>query len=121
MQLSAVKEACCAYLLEILDEDHAACTLSLAAKYSCEELQSRAAAFASERFHGMRPDALRECARPLLAGLVERDDLSVHSEIQAGSPLPAHATPHICALLPRTMPRNVQGTPCRPRMPTNAE
>lgn len=82
-QLSAVKEACCAYLLEILDEDHAARTLSLAAKYSCEELLARAAAYASGRFHAMRPDALAECGRPLFAGLVARDDLSVHSELQA--------------------------------------
>ena len=94
VQLSAVKEACCAYLLEILDEHHAACTLSLAAKYSCDELQARAAAFVSERFHGMRPDTLRECARPLFAALIERDDLSVHSEIQARGPLHAHAVPN---------------------------
>jgi hypothetical protein len=83
MQLSAVKEACCGYLLETLDEGAAARTLSLAAKYSCEELLGRAAAFASGRFHAMRPDALAECGRPLFGGLVGRDDLSVHSELQA--------------------------------------
>jgi hypothetical protein len=44
------------------------------------------AAHISAGFHALRPDALRECALGLFAGLLMRDDLSLHSELQVSAP-----------------------------------
>ena len=86
MQFAAIKDACCEYMRECLDEASAASTLSLAAKFSCEELLGYTADHISAGFHAMRPDALRECALSLFASLAERDDLSLHSELQVMRP-----------------------------------
>lgn len=77
---------------ECLDEDSAAATLSLAAKFSCEGLQSYISSFIAANFHAMRPDGLGECTLSVFADLISRDDLSLHSELQvftsACSPAP---------------------------------
>ena len=85
LQFAAVKDACCGYMRECLDEGTAAATLSLAARFSCDEVLAHTAAHVSARFHAMRPDALRECALHLFASILERDDLSLHSELQVNS------------------------------------
>lgn len=88
VQLSAVKDACCLYMSDCLDEDSAAATLSLAAKYSCDGLQAHTQQYIVAKFHSMRPDALKECTRAVLWDLISRDDLSLHSELQVRLPPP---------------------------------
>ncbi|BDA45450.1 probable Kelch-like protein 6 at N-terminal half [Coccomyxa sp. Obi] len=82
LQLSAVKDACCVYMKDCLDEDSAATTLSLSAKYSCDSLHEHTQSYIVANFHNMRPDALKECTRPVFWDLISRDDLSIYSEVQ---------------------------------------
>lgn len=70
------------YMQNMLDEKHAASTLSLAAKYSCDSLLDFTSNYIAANFHTMAPCALKECSRALFFALINRDDLSVHSELQ---------------------------------------
>jgi hypothetical protein len=90
-QLSVVKEACCQYMRDMLDEDHAAAMLSLAAKYSCDDTFTFTSNYIVAKFHTMKPDALKECTQTAFMSLITREDLSIHSELQV---LPHGSPPH---------------------------
>ena len=82
VQLSAVKDACCLYIKESLDEDSAAAMLSLSAKYSCDSLHEYTLSYIVASFRNMHPDAFKECTRPVFWDLISRDDLSIYYESQ---------------------------------------
>lgn len=82
VQLSAVKDACCQYMKDCLGKDTAVATLLLAAKFSCKDVHVHAQSYIAGTFHTMRPDALKECPRPIFWDLISRNDLSVNSELQ---------------------------------------
>ncbi|BDA45451.1 hypothetical protein COCOBI_07-2380 [Coccomyxa sp. Obi] len=80
--LSVVKDACCQYMKGCLGKDTAVATLLVAAKFSCTDVCARAQSYIAGIFHTMRPDALKDCPRPVFWALISKNNLSVYSELQ---------------------------------------
>lgn len=82
LQLSAVKAACCVYMKDTLNEHSAATTMSLATKFSCDDVLAYTHSYIVDNFYKMPNEVLKGYAQLVFKDLISRDNLSIYTELQ---------------------------------------